>query len=435
MEVDGRARTLVARPGTFLAEGLAFRDGAGAEVDAASLRVFEGRLLEEPRSEARLVQWEDEVQGILLADAGMHWLVPDGPGRLVAVAPVDLPGDTEEYLDLVSTPPPDCGDLAADPMQPSFSCLPGDTEDVLVPVKVPTPPDCSGVLAEPAQPDFACLPGDTEEYLAQFPQVPDPVACTAILGQPLRLDPDCLDPLRDSTRRYDVLAGFVYDEEPECQGMASGTLAEPLGLAQGWSWRTLDLAVALDDEAIRRGGTSWPSRIALILGGIDALYARDLQLRVRVVDLHAHPAGFFRQTAGGAGLDELKVHYQAEHAELRRDAVHFFTGRDIDGAVAGVANCIGGVGNETLAFSWGEYTATFPQPPFWATSFDVLVPAHEIGHILRGEHHLGNCAESTRIIGVLERCTLMFPVADPNTMKLSISNRLAIRGYLDEHDV
>lgn len=421
MEIDGRERTLLLGPGAFLAEGLVVRDAEGRALDSDSLRGYEGRLADDPRSAARLVGWKGEVQGVLLVEGGFRWLIPAGPGRLASVAAVDLPGDTEDYL---PDGLPDCEGVAEDPAQ-SSTCLGLD-----LPL-----PSCDGALADLAHPDLACLPGDTEGYLDGIPRVPDPLACLAILDNPLKLDPDCLAPLRDDLRPYDPLAGAIYDEEPECQGFLSGTLADPAGLATGWSRRTFEVAVAVDAQAATMGSPNWPARIALVVASVDALYGRDLQLGVRIVDMHTHDASVFTNTTPGGGLDELIAHYGAAHQDIRRENVHLFTGRDIDGAVAGVANCIGGAGNESLAYTWGEYHRVPPGWPFWVTSWDILVAAHEMGHILRAEHHLANCAESTKAFGVVERCTLMFPVADPDTDKLSAANRLAVRGYVDTHGI
>lgn len=332
VELEGRERALLLEPGAFLAPDLVPRDAEGRPVDGwTSLETWSGRLADDPASAARLVSWRGEVQGILLMDDTVVPLAEESAGRL-APAPLDLPGDMEDYLE------------------------------------------------------------------------------------------------------GDVLTGLVDDGETQCRGLASGKRADPSGLLTGWSPRTFEVAIALDAAAVTKAGPAWPAKVGLILGAVDALYERDLQLSLQVVDMHAHDAGVFTDPSGTGGLVQLGAHYSTSHADLSREAVHRFTGWDMTDA-AGMARCIGAAGNMSIAYSWSEYRGTVPDRPFWVTPIDVVFTGHELGHLLRAEHHLANCVEPRNVAGLAERCTLMFPVADPNTARISVANRLYMRGYIETHGI
>ena len=120
------------------------------------------------------------------------------------------------------------------------------------------------------------------------------------------------------------------------------------------------------------------------------------------------------------------------------DVVYTLTSKNLaDGgnaAVAGLADCIGGVAFPSRAFAVGE---NFTQDqgrllglvPL-AGNLSAKVMAHEIGHLMGGHHHYANCVE-----GLLTEpsetspCTLMFNDIGLTSFNFSAVNSLVVRGH------
>jgi hypothetical protein len=120
------------------------------------------------------------------------------------------------------------------------------------------------------------------------------------------------------------------------------------------------------------------------------------------------------------------------------DLVYVLTSKDIpaDGnaAVAGLADCIGGVRYPERAFGVGEvFTEDMPVGPltFYADA-TAKIAAHELGHRMGGHHHYGNCAEATQgeqEVSEGSPCTLMFNFADFHSIHFSTLNGAVVRGH------
>ena len=127
------------------------------------------------------------------------------------------------------------------------------------------------------------------------------------------------------------------------------------------------------------------------------------------------------------------------------DIVHVLTTRNIeDGgnkAVAGMADCIGGVKSDKHAFSVGEFnmgeSARFGPVGLWV-DMAARVTAHELGHLLGAHHHYANCVEgalnATESIEAAT-CTLMVNLADLAVTNFSTVNAAVVRAHAVDYAV
>jgi hypothetical protein len=126
------------------------------------------------------------------------------------------------------------------------------------------------------------------------------------------------------------------------------------------------------------------------------------------------------------------------------DAVYVLTREDIeiggDTAVAGLADCIGGVAFAEHAFAVGEdfsnADAAAIGPLFLARNLTAKVASHELGHLLGGHHHYANCAEgllSESLTSELSPCSLMFNAVDLASINFATANGLVVRGHAEAY--
>lgn len=125
------------------------------------------------------------------------------------------------------------------------------------------------------------------------------------------------------------------------------------------------------------------------------------------------------------------------------DLVYVMTPKDIqlDGntAVAGLADCIGGVRFPETAFAVGEDFGAAEDPgrplgPFVHTvNGSAVVVAHELGHLMGAHHHYGNCVEGITPLDLLKKeltpCTLMFNAVNFASLPFSALNSTVVRGH------
>ena len=125
------------------------------------------------------------------------------------------------------------------------------------------------------------------------------------------------------------------------------------------------------------------------------------------------------------------------------DVVYTLTAKDIvangTGAVAGLADCIGGVAFPARAFAVGEnfkddqgkLLGVVPV----AGNLSAKVAAHEIGHLMGGHHHYANCVEGLLSEAGAETspCTLMFNDVGLASFNFSAVNTLVVRGHSEAY--
>lgn len=129
------------------------------------------------------------------------------------------------------------------------------------------------------------------------------------------------------------------------------------------------------------------------------------------------------------------------------DLVYVMTPKDIqlggNTAVAGLADCIGGVRYPDSAFAVGEdfgaeEDAGRPLGPFVHTvNGSAVVVAHELGHLMGAHHHYGNCAEGITPTDLLSQeltpCTLMFNAVNFASLPFSTLNSTVVRGHAADY--
>ena len=126
------------------------------------------------------------------------------------------------------------------------------------------------------------------------------------------------------------------------------------------------------------------------------------------------------------------------------DIVYTLTSKDIQAggntAVAGLADCIGGVAFADSAFGVGENFTTDESlaigPTALARNLTAKVTAHEIGHLMGGHHHYANCVEG--LLGdpppnELSPCTLMINAVDLASLNFGTANGLVVRGHMEAY--
>lgn len=138
------------------------------------------------------------------------------------------------------------------------------------------------------------------------------------------------------------------------------------------------------------------------------------------------------------GLIDLAKHQYGGARPADVDVVYVITDRDLyaDGigdAVAGQADCIGGVAWADTAFAVGELFPAIPIGPieFYREGTAKIV-AHEIGHLMGAHHHYQDCGyhavpEAQR--GGFGACSLMTNAVDFQTTQLSVLSGAVVRAH------
>jgi Metallo-peptidase family M12B Reprolysin-like len=211
---------------------------------------------------------------------------------------------------------------------------------------------------------------------------------------------------------------------PECTEVVPASVAPPSS-----ERRALVARVLLDGvDATQAAGFTAQAARAYDGVGIDF-----------VVDAY-EPVSLSGDDAQGL-IDQSKTHFGgARPAGV--DVVYTLTGKDIQAggqtAVAGLADCIGGVAFPDRAFAVGEVMnpdgIDFGLGTF-TSNLTAKVFAHEVGHLMGAHHHYANCAEGIPSdpdeIGT--PCTLMFNDVGLVSLVFSTVNNLVVRGHSESY--
>jgi hypothetical protein len=153
------------------------------------------------------------------------------------------------------------------------------------------------------------------------------------------------------------------------------------------------------------------------------------------------------EPSGDDLMSQLIRYYRTNHPNLKRHHVHLLTNKDVaaellpgqkEYAVAGIANCIGGVGTKN-AYAITE-VGTFPEiaigPLTAYRDVEAKNFAHEMGHVFGGHHHYAECVSSAAAAlaaSSVDVCSVMFNSLDFNSLHFSAAEAAAIRGYVEAH--
>jgi predicted Zn-dependent protease len=127
------------------------------------------------------------------------------------------------------------------------------------------------------------------------------------------------------------------------------------------------------------------------------------------------------------------------------DVVYVVTDLDIQlpgigNAVAGLADCIGGVALPDRAFAVGETGVLTGDegigigPITFYKDLTAKIAAHEIGHLMGGHHHYQECGTAAPTAvgrGETGPCTLMTNAVDFQTLPFSTLNGIVVRGHAE----
>ncbi len=127
------------------------------------------------------------------------------------------------------------------------------------------------------------------------------------------------------------------------------------------------------------------------------------------------------------------------------DVVYVVTDLDIQvpgigNAVAGLADCIGGVALPDRAFAVGETGVLTGDegiaigPVAFYKDLTAKIGAHEIGHLMGGHHHYQECGTAAPAAagrGEPGPCTIMTNAVDFQTLPFSTVNSVVVRGHAE----
>lgn len=213
--------------------------------------------------------------------------------------------------------------------------------------------------------------------------------------------------------------------------------AEPFELAD------IPVCLSLTPAAISVDNTPLTLDVRVLLDGVSETRAQQVMsdaaqsytsLGITVVSSY-EPVSLSGVDAAGL-IDQAKAYYGGTRPE-GIDIVYVLTDKDVidaaatGSALAGLADCIGGVKYDDRAFAVGEawdseevdlavYTLNVKKA--------AKTAAHEIGHLMGGHHHQGNCVETLLNIGG-SPCTLMFNFIDLQASSFSLLNSIIVRGH------
>lgn len=149
------------------------------------------------------------------------------------------------------------------------------------------------------------------------------------------------------------------------------------------------------------------------------------------------------QSVGFSGTETTNLMNQAKALfggarPAGTDFVYVLTSKDVtsggNAAVAGQADCIGGVAFADRAFGVGELWNPDDISILGRTlsgQVSAKILAHEGGHLLGAHHHYANCAEGVQLslTAELSPCTLMFNDIALQSLNFSTLNTPVVRGH------
>lgn len=217
---------------------------------------------------------------------------------------------------------------------------------------------------------------------------------------------------------------FSFDEERECLEPAPAAF-DVGGVTDDGSKVSLDVVVLLDKVSLTRGQ-------GIFAKAAESYSPLKIDLRPEFKEVS------FKGTEIHGMLAQAKDLFKGQRPQ-GTDVVYVLTSKDLTllglPVAGGLADCIGGVRFPERAFAVGidkDFTTEFG-PFTFDTNIPAKVAAHEIGHLMGGQHHYANCVEGIPSELLEERevspCTLMFNAADFVSHNFSSTNALIVRGH------
>ncbi len=193
-----------------------------------------------------------------------------------------------------------------------------------------------------------------------------------------------------------------------------GTTAPPVA-APATPSIELDMQAQIACEAdypffqINGSVTATQNDITGVINAMDVIYRGTVQIRYQITTILVRSTGDpYTTTNSSALLGQFANLWNATQGAVQRDLAHLFTGRNVDGAVIGVAylGTVCSLGN-AYGLSQSRFTTNMTRR--------VGLTSHEVGHNWNASHcdgapdcaimcaTLGNCAGGLTTFGVTER--------------------------------
>lgn len=175
-----------------------------------------------------------------------------------------------------------------------------------------------------------------------------------------------------------------------------------------------------------------------IMGLVVDLYA-PLGIKVRwvneAVDFEINPPPDESVTGMVLSTSESRAYIEAskQHFGGARpwwaDVVYTMVDGELASAVAGQADCVGGIAYPDAAFAVGEVDTQR------LARRNAKIAGHEIAHLLAAHHHFANCAEGDKgaLVEDLTPCTLMFNDVGLISLGFSTLEAAVVRYYALEY--
>lgn len=193
--------------------------------------------------------------------------------------------------------------------------------------------------------------------------------------------------------------------------------------------------------------------VLVLLDGVDESAARSFfekvsvpyaDFKVRVVPTFQVADPPFEGDSSQGIIDQARSRFPSGKVPAEYDIVEVLTSKDIQAlgqyAVAGQADCLGGLAYDERSYEVSEAGIPgLPEegiefgPATFGANYAAKITAHEMGHLLGGQHHYANCVEGNHpdeeLNGDTSPCSLMFNSADAVSLHFSTINARIARGY------
>lgn len=183
----------------------------------------------------------------------------------------------------------------------------------------------------------------------------------------------------DLPGHYRCGADDIAQPQPEGTGGGGGTA--------GTGYKVCDVACDSDVEFYTKNSSSVVNTmkdIETVMNNVESIYENDVDITYEVTTIVVRTAepDPYTATAPDTLLGQFRTEWNANMRDIRRDIAHFFTGKEIDGGVIGIAYLSVICANITTGNGYGLSQSRFTTN---MTSRTCLT-AHEMGHNWSAQH-------------------------------------------------